>query len=97
MTPVQFVVAIIGLIISIKRKNKYSRIGTVFFSLVALQFVFFVIQMVVISTLMKDMGLNGTFDKAMFDFYSYLTSIPVAVLRVASLITIIVGVVRYSE
>jgi hypothetical protein len=65
--------------------------------LVALEFVFYVIQMVVISTLVKDMGLNGSFDEAMFNFYSYLASIPVAVLRVASLITIIVGVVKNPD
>lgn len=97
MSPVQFVIAIIGLVICIRSKNKLSRIGIIFFSLIILQFVYSMIRLTFLTTLIEDMGINRTMDEAIFDRYSTLLYIPEIVLKVSSLITIIIGIIRYSD
>lgn len=97
MSVVQSIIAIIGLIISIKTKNKFSKIGIVFFSLVFLQFVFFVVEMKVFIPHINEMVFNGVIDMEKFGWYVSMAYILGDTLGAAALITIIVGVIKENS
>lgn len=97
MLEIQFVIAIIGLIICIRTKTRFSRIGKIFFLLVVLQLVYSVIESKVIFPHFTDMAINKVIDNEMFGQYVFISAMLGELFGIASVITIIVGVTKGSS
>jgi glucan phosphoethanolaminetransferase (alkaline phosphatase superfamily) len=97
MPEIQFVIAIIGLIVCIRIKSRFARIGIVFFSLVVLQLVYSVIESKFIIPHFTDMAINKEIDEEMFGRYVFMSVMLWEMIDIASVITIIVGVMKGSR
>lgn len=97
MLEIQFIIAIIGLIICIRTKSRFSRIGMIFFSLVILQLVYSVIASKFISPHFTDMVINKVIEEEMFGMYLHISVMLGEMFGIASVITVIVGVMKGSR
>jgi hypothetical protein len=97
MSGIQYIIAIIGLIISIRSKNKFSNIGVVFFMLVLLQFVYYLIIVMIFYSSLGVQFMTKVITEELFGMYASMIYIPEEILGIASLVTIIVGVVKFKN
>ncbi|SHJ88186.1 hypothetical protein SAMN02745751_03626 [Dethiosulfatibacter aminovorans DSM 17477] len=94
MTLVKFIVTIIGLIVCIRSKNKFSKYGTIFFLLLIVQFAYLFVEIKFFYPYFEDMLYNKVIDPETFGIYGSLVQLPEYILEGASLVAIIFGIVK---
>jgi|LGOV01.1.fsa_nt_gb presenilin-like A22 family membrane protease len=97
MSIIQFFIAIIGLIISIRSKSRFSNIGIIFFSLSIVHFFYMLFVIYVVSPHIFNLLIEKVINEEIFARYNFLISIPGELLGVASMITIIVGILKFRD
>lgn len=93
MPNIKFIVAIIGMIICIRSKNRLLKVGTIFFMLYIIQFVYFWIKILVLDGLFKTNMISGE------DIGKYMAimNVPEVLLGIAAQATIIFGVIKENN
>lgn len=94
MFTIKIIVTVIGLIICIRSKTRFSKFGTIFFLLLIVQFVYLFIELEILYPHFEDMLYNKVIDPETFGLYGSLVQLPEFILEGASLVAIIFGVVK---
>ncbi|SHJ88165.1 hypothetical protein SAMN02745751_03625 [Dethiosulfatibacter aminovorans DSM 17477] len=93
MSSIKFIVSIPGIIICIRSKNRLSKVGTIFFMLYIIQFVYFWIKMLVIDRLFMTHMISGE----ELGRYMEIANVPEALFDTAARILIIIGVLKVTS